>query len=167
MKAKKKDLSKNSPFHSSFFRFFCFFRFRERAPRRIHRRGGNFVFFGILLVALAFDAALVVASGAGGAAATPGAGAAPGTGAGATAAVAKGSGAAGTPVRSAARAQMLLAHYVELSELFKTYGAAGSAMGTTHEMEFVEFSGASSSCVIISRGGEVLASRLVTRARFV
>ena len=48
-------------------------------------------------MALAFDAALVVASGAGGAAATPGAGAAPGTGAGATAAVAKGSGAAGTP----------------------------------------------------------------------
>lgn len=31
-------------------------------------------------------------------------------------------------------------HYVQLSELFKTYGAAGSAMGTTHEMEYLEFS---------------------------
>ena len=30
-------------------------------------------------------------------------------------------------------------HYVQLSELFKTYGAAGAAMGTTHEMEYNEF----------------------------
>ena len=31
-------------------------------------------------------------------------------------------------------------HYVQLSELFKTYGAAGASLGTTHEMEFGEFS---------------------------
>ena len=36
-------------------------------------------------------------------------------------------------------------HYVQLSELFKTYGAAGAAMGTTHEMEYNEFTQASTS----------------------
>ena len=36
--------------------------------------------------------------------------------------------------------EVLAQNYVQMSELFKTYGAAGSAMGTTHEMEFLEFS---------------------------
>ena len=43
------------------------------------------------------------------------------------------------PAEQAKIRALLVGKYVELNELFKTYAAASSSIGQTHEMEFIEF----------------------------